>query len=556
MRIKAARNAADLLITQAKWEESSTLLCDAITLLPSLSPRSLQQCDQQHILEKFSGLATFAASVALQAGKGAFRALQLLELGRGVIAGLRYGTRTDLTDLGEQHPEMVRKFERLQEILEAPVPSTLHPAVVDNAQTLLSGSNSRHDASLEFEKIINIIRCQPNFENFLLPPRETELRAAASAGPVVLINVSHVRCDAILLATNAVRWLPLPLLSYTIIEENVEFLKSVRNHTSRSYLDGKNQMSHMLEWLWDAIAHPILDALGFQEPPLDKKWPHVWWIPTGILGLLPLHAAGRYSSMSTETVLDRVVSSYCPSIKALIYARQNTKKNDLNLISGKILLTSMQTTPSCSDIQFARKEIEIVANLLPALATKVKLEQPCKEDVVSCLKDCTIFHFAGHGRSDSLDPSKSCLLLDDWQENPLTVESLSTLQLYQNPPFLAYLSACSTGENQAEYLHDEAIHLMSACQLAGFRHIVGSLWEVSDQYCIYAAREVYKALGNGESFNDEAIALGVHNAARFLRDITRDKDGTREWDLLGHGKKGSNEQGDPLTWAAYVHFGA
>ena len=50
-------------------------------------------------------------------------------------------------------------------------------------------------------------------------------------------------------------------------------------------------------------------------------------------------------------------------------------------------------------------------------------------------------HFAGHGRSDPIDPLQSALLLTD---SPLTVKDLMDLKLHERPPLLAYLSACST----------------------------------------------------------------------------------------------------------------
>jgi CHAT domain-containing protein len=76
----------------------------------------------------------------------------------------------------------------------------------------------------------------------------------------------------------------------------------------------------------------------------------------------------------------------------------------------------------------------------------------------------------------------SSLVVTDWKETPLTVKELVAKKLHQNPPFLAYLSACSTAKNQAEVLQDEGLHLMAACQLAGFQHVIGSLWAVSDSY--------------------------------------------------------------------------
>src|SRR4029077_16542650 len=77
-------------------------------------------------------------------------------------------------------------------------------------------------------------------------------------------------------------------------------------------------MVPVLEWLWDVAARPSLEALGFDTAVSDNNWPHVWWVPTGPLSHLPLHAAGRYEDC-TETVLDRVMSSYSLSVKALIY---------------------------------------------------------------------------------------------------------------------------------------------------------------------------------------------------------------------------------------------
>lgn len=100
--------------------------------------------------------------------------------------------------------------------------------------------------------------------------------------------------------------------------------------------------------------------------------------------------------------------------------------------------------PECSSLGNVRDEIAAVEELSPALALKAKLEEPRKGDVVDGLRRCDIFHFAGHGMPDPADPSKN-RLLRDWQENPLTVEDFIDLKRHDTPPFLAYLSACSTG---------------------------------------------------------------------------------------------------------------
>lgn len=64
----------------------------------------------------------------------------------------------------------------------------------------------------------------------------------------------------------------------------------------------------VLGWLWRTVAAPVLDALAaLPEFTGATKPTHVWWIPTGPLTTLPLHAA---TSADGSSVLDRVVSSY------------------------------------------------------------------------------------------------------------------------------------------------------------------------------------------------------------------------------------------------------
>jgi len=133
------------------------------------------------------------------------------------------------------------------------------------------------------------------------------------------------------------------------------------------------------------------------------------------------------------------------------------------------------------------------------------------------MRTCDIFHFAGHGKSDPWDPSASCLLLDDWNINPLTVSDLRDSKLQDSPPFLAYLSVCSTSANKAGKLEDEGIHLVSAFQLAGFRHVVRTLWEVSDSACVDVAKIFYDTIRK-EGMTDDAVCRGLHHAIRALRD--------------------------------------
>lgn len=94
--------------------------------------------------------------------------------------------------------------------------------------------------------------------------------------------------------------------------------------------------------------------------------------------------------------------------------------------------------------------------------------------------------------------------------------SLFELNLRSRAPFLAYLSACGTGQVTHNGLIDEGLHLIGACQLAGFRHVIGTLWEVDDKFCVDIAAKTYEWIKN-RGLRDESVSDGLHHAVRRLR---------------------------------------
>lgn len=95
--------------------------------------------------------------------------------------------------------------------------------------------------------------------------------------------------------------------------------------------------------------------------------------------------------------------------------------------------------------------------------------------------------------------------------------------------YLAYLSACATAYGGTGLL-DEAIHLASAFQVAGFRHVIATLWPVGDRVALHYAEQIHAQLKDGID-----PALAVHQAVRAAR---------------------SARPGSPSAWASHVHFGA
>jgi len=100
--------------------------------------------------------------------------------------------------------------------------------------------------------------------------------------------------------------------------------------------------------------------------------------------------------------------------------------------------------------------------------------------------------------------------------------------------------------------------------------VIGTLYEVPDEYCIKIAKTSYETLRN-EGMTDRAVYRGLHQAVRALRD---------EQMRAGHGGRGRktvamdletsgeirdatlvDEDDDPVndsmgfSWTFFVHFG-
>src|SRR5262249_6827709 len=85
-------------------------------------------------------------------------------------------------------------------------------------------------------------------------------------------------------------------------------------------------INEVLAMIWETALEPILSRLGIFPDELGTrhKRTRICWIPTGVLGLYPLHAAGPTpeDGEPVRCAADFVVSSYAPTLKLLVRARK------------------------------------------------------------------------------------------------------------------------------------------------------------------------------------------------------------------------------------------
>lgn len=225
------------------------------------------------------------------------------------------------------HPRLVGEIDQAWQRIS--VLSTPAPGLADPPSGL---GEARQEASAAWGNLLARIRAVSGFADFMRPPTVGTLTVQAKQGPVVFVYTSPGHCGALILTPDPeapVRAVPLPLLTEADATRRVQRLLDAENALVTGLVPFESIQAEMLDalqWEWDAICGPVLSALGCTTAPAeDGPWPHVWWCPVGLLAYLPLHAAGHYLSAGPgdtgDTVLDRVVSSYIPSVRGLSYAR-------------------------------------------------------------------------------------------------------------------------------------------------------------------------------------------------------------------------------------------
>ncbi|MGP3683573.1 CHAT domain-containing protein [Streptomyces sp. IBSNAI002] len=534
-RVSAARRWGLGALQRDDWVEADHALQLAVQLLPRVAPRRIGRSDRERQLAALAGLASDAAACALGLGDPE-RAVQLLEQGRGILLGQALDARTEVTELHRLHPDLARRFEELREALDRPEhPLFTGPSEAPDgspAEAPLPGRD-RHALAQAWEELVGEIRSRPGFTDFLRPPRTAQLMAAAAAdGPVVILNHSGLRTDALLVTTEGVRLVPLPGLTHGAVSERVgAFVAAVDSLgdpalSMTGQLDAQDTVRAALDWLGTEVAEPVLTALSFDRPAAPGAVrPRLWWVPTGALTALPLHAAGP--------VLDRVVSSYAPTLRGLVAARERAAvreraRQDAAAVRSP-LVVALPRTPDAPELPGVLREAGALTRHRPD-SRVLTAGQATRRAVLDALPDHPWVHFGCHAVAAADGAATGRLLLHDHRERPLTVADVSRLHL--GGAELAYLSACGTVRTRDD-LADEALHLTGGFLMAGYTHVIGTLWTADDEAATRLTTAFYAALvGPGHAAGDPALALD--EAVRAERDRYPDT---------------------PTLWAAHLHMG-
>jgi CHAT domain-containing protein len=284
------------------------------------------------------------------------------------------------------------------------------------------------------------------------------------------------------------------------------------------------RVKECLRWLWEAIVWPVLTRIGFTSPPPDQTLRRMWWLPSGYLNFLPLHAASGWNDVGvTVSALDLVISSYTPTIRSLIRAKEARQKAKSPV---DLLVVAMPNTPGMPELPGARRDVEFLKHEFSNVITLIN-EDARKDEILGRLSDYPWIHFSCHANNDRTNPSASALFVAGATE--LTVHEVSEQRVNGE---LAFLAACRTSQ-AGMALVDEAIHLAAAFQLAGYRHVLAAMWPIADAEASSVCRLVYSEISRDNTRVEHSAAI-VHDAVQYIR---------AQW------------PDDPVLWASYIHVG-
>jgi tetratricopeptide (TPR) repeat protein len=547
-RLRCAEAAATLSYKFQHISEACKYQTQALEILPELIVGSASRREQLRHIRANHQVPSTTASISLAAGESVSTAICRLESGRAFLWDRLLIEATLTEDLAQSHQDLADEFQAARSGLFREVNPLVFPegfSTARQSRDLLRLERERNWR--RYEDVLIRIREQPGFATFMrLSNQPSSLQQDAFETPIVYINASHYRSDALIITFDQIYSVPLPQFSIDRIKTRGAEMLWAKDALSKNQKQehASSKFEEVMEWLWEVVAWPVLESIDlsrYQRGMTGK--PRVIWITTGWMSLFPIHAAGRFRSAAVcdkpSCVHDMVVSTYTTSIKALRYGRDQVAAMKLKKLSlsppkpqKNMLLVAMQFTDGRGELHKASEEVSAIAEQLGSLVTCSIQRHPDASTIKTHLRNCDLAFFACHSEANTKDPSKSAILLGP-RSGPLVPLSVSTiLKTRMDDCELVYLSSCESGANNDLLLTDEGLSIAGAFHMVGVIHSVSGMWQIEDELAFKVSTQFFRRL-IAEQIDIGRAAEALHLSVQSLRE-----EGVR-----------------PMLWGSFIHTG-
>jgi CHAT domain-containing protein len=451
------------LAEESSWQAATDAYSYGLSAMRALVTGQLLRTEREHWIEDAADLHTHAAFAMAKSGDLRSAAITL-EKSRAMLLSSMLGADEAIGQLiGIERPELLERYRRSAERLRMFQDRELGPVLPGSAPASTDLFGDLLAARSEYEHVLREIGPSSTTGDVGILD---DIRAAASQQPVVYI-LSHERGGiALIVGTSGdITSLELPVLTLgNLLGAAKRYFTAYAARTSNPS-KWRSELESTLAWLWDQAMSQIVAAIA----PNDA----MVLIPIGLLGMLPLHAAGRSQPASDHAagwVMDYCAATYTPNARALRLAR--SKLAATRPLS--VLAVGEPTPVKAGPLRYANAEASIIASLFEA-SEILSGPDAIPSLIAPALQRTEVSHFSCHGIPVYNNTLNSHLLLAN--NARLTVRDMLALHLPR--PRLAVLSACDTGIVDIRF-PDEMVALPTACIQAGFSGAIGTLWSVPD----------------------------------------------------------------------------
>lgn len=274
----------------------------------------------------------------------------------------------------------------------------------------------------------------------------------------------------------------------------------------------RSVLPEVLDQVGEALIGPLAREL------LASGCREILLVATGLLNLLPLHAASWSSETGENTLVQLLPVGYVPSALALASARTERQGLDRQRRVAGVGNPSSDGHPLLlSELELSQLELAAGTEYCQLLEE----EEVTLDAVQGLLPKLTHLHLSCHGAFDARDPRRARLLLsggDSWSLADILGQA-NQLQDLQ----LVFLSACETALAEFQSHPDEMLGFPMGFLQAGAPSVVGTLWSVEELSAALLVTSFYRFYFGKVSGSEQLSAQprqALRAAQLWLRGLT------------------------------------
>jgi CHAT domain-containing protein len=449
--------------------------------------------------------------------------------------------------LVEQYQKIVDKIRKIEAEQRQPqTPKQLQSANPDDQRNTVANLREK------LKEVIDQIRQQPGYEDFLRPPTIKDIFLASQPHqPIIYLIPAPNGSLALIVKPQEI--IPVWIDSFTATNLQDLTERWFNAYSGQDYSIWQQEIDHCTQTLWQVMA-PIIDQL--EKHDLQQAI----LIPTAFFSLFPLHASWKEDLTTISKrhyALDSICFSYAPNARSISECRSIAEL----VTPDKLLAIDEPTHQGANPLPNSSREVTSAISTFPN-SLVLRHQEATRQATIDNLPLNNVWHCSCHGNVNFGTPLDSGLYLAGVDATAiLTLRDLLTLQLTAQQTGgirLTILSACETGLPGLSNI-DEVISLPAGLLQAGVAGVVASLWSVGELSTMILLSRFYTlwrieglepsiALCTSQQWLRDAESDEIiKHYSTFVPDLDRQKELRRALKLTRYSS--------PYHWAAFSYTG-